>query len=173
MLELKRAEGLYEIRKSKIHHKGFFATRTIEEGTRIIEYVGEKITKSESERRGNTLLEEANKKGGSAVYLFELNKRYDLDGNVSDNVARHINHSCAPNCESQMIRGRIWIVALRDIARGEELSYDYGYNLQNFLDHPCKCGAPECVGYIVAEAERKKLKRILVKDALLAQETIR
>ena len=88
-------------------------------------------------------------------------------------LPRHINHSCAPNCESQMIRGRIWIVALRDIARGEELSYDYGYNLQNFLDHPCKCGAPECVGYIVAEAERKKLKRILVKDALLAQETIR
>ncbi|RLE47727.1 SET domain-containing protein, partial [Candidatus Woesearchaeota archaeon] len=77
------------------------------------------------------------------------------------NTARWINHSCNPNCETININGHIWIVALRDIRKGEELSYDYGYSLDDFEEHPCHCGSKNCVGYIVAEKYRKKLRKIL------------
>ena len=59
---------------------------------------------------------------------FELNQRHDIDGDVAWNLARRINHSCGPNCETQNIRGHIWVVACRDIAPGEELTYDYGFS---------------------------------------------
>lgn len=154
---------LYKVKKSSIHNKGVFAACDIPEGTRIIEYIGEKITKAESDRRGVALFEESQKTGGGAVYIFTLNKRYDIDGNVKENKARFINHSCDPNCESQVKRGHIWIVSTRDIKKGEELSYDYGYDLEHFLEHPCHCGSKDCVGYIVAWDKRKKLKKILRK----------
>lgn len=133
------------------------------EGTRIIEYIGEKVTKTESDRRGLAYLEKAKNDGLGLVYLFELNKRYDLDGNVPENFARHINHSCFPNCESQIKRGRVWIVSVREIGVGEELSYDYGYDLEHYEEHPCHCGNKKCIGYIVAHRHRNKLRRILTK----------
>tara|TARA_Y100000588_G_scaffold302262_1_gene324440 strand:- start:3630 stop:4139 length:510 start_codon:yes stop_codon:yes gene_type:complete len=154
---------IYRIGRSRIHKKGLFATREIMEGTRIIEYIGEKVTKTESDRRGLAHLEEAKNEGLGLVYLFELNKRYDLDGNVPENFARHINHSCFPNCESQIKRGRVWIVSVRMIGVGEELSYDYGYDLEHYEEHPCHCGSKKCIGYIVAHRHRKKLRRILTK----------
>ncbi len=154
---------LYRLQRSKIHEKGLFATRKIRKGTRIIEYVGEKVTKAESNRRGLAHIEEARKDGSGLVYLFEINKRYDLDGDVPENLARHINHTCRPNCESQIIRGKVWIVSIRKIASGEELSYDYGYDIEHYAEHPCRCGSKKCIGYIVAHRHRKKLNRILKK----------
>lgn len=129
------------LRSSPIHGTGGFAKCGVAAGTRVIEYVGEAIDKQESLRRC-----EANDE-----YIFALNDEQDLDGNVEWNPARFINHSCAPNCEARLEEGRIWIVAIRDIRAGEELTFNYGYDLEDYRDHPCHCGSPECVGYIVAE----------------------
>ncbi len=123
----------------------------IASGTRVIEYTGEKIGKRESERRARERLTRSRSTGEAAVYIFNLNKRQDLDGSSPDNLARLINHSCAPNCEAVQSRGRIWITAIRDIRAGEELSFNYGFDLENWEDHPCLCGSERCVGYIVDE----------------------
>jgi len=147
------------VRKSSIHNSGVFADIDIPKGKRIIEYVGEKITTKEGNRR-LAVSNNKNKNDPShgAVYIFELNKRYDIDGNVPYNTARHINHSCDPNCEFDIIRGRIWIIAIRDIKKGEELSYNYGYNINNYTDHPCYCGTKRCVGYILNEEDWHKIQ---------------
>lgn len=150
-----------EIRRSPIHGRGLFATRDIPEGMRIIEYVGERITKAESNRRGWAQLDHAKATGEAGVYLFILNKRHDIDGNVPWNAARLINHCCEPNCESQIIRGRIWILALRDIRQDEELFFNYGFDLEEFENHPCRCGAKACVGYIAGEEYWDELKKNL------------
>jgi len=107
----------------------------------VIEYVGEKISKSESVRRceaGNT-------------FIFELDDQWDIDGAAGWNPARFLNHSCGPNCDAELIDGQIWIVARHDIDAGEEITFNYGYDWEDFREHPCHCGAPDCVGYIVAE----------------------
>jgi uncharacterized protein len=153
-------------KRSSIHGYGIYARKAIPKGTLVIEYVGEKISKAEAERRGPSLEEIAQKtRDQGAVYIFELNSRHDIDGNVPYNTARYINHSCDPNCETEIRRGRIWIVAIRDIAKGEELSYNYGYDLECFEDHLCRCGTNRCVGYIVAEDHWPKLKRVIQKKA--------
>lgn len=150
--------------RSSIHGGGLYARQAIPAGTRVIEYVGERITKAEAERREVRRL--ANRAAGrdGCVYVFELNQRHDIDGDVRWNTARYINHSCAANCEPQVIRGRIWIVARRDIAEGEELSYDYGFDFADWRHHPCRCGAPECAGYIVARAQRWRVRRLLAAE---------
>ena len=107
----------------------------------MIEYVGERITKAESLKRCEADNE----------YIFTLDDEHDLDGNVPWNPARFINHSCAPNCEAELDEGRVWIVALRDIKAGEELTFNYNYDLVDYRQHPCRCGTPVCVGYMVAE----------------------
>ena len=115
-----------KIGKSKIHGKGCFAKIDIPKGTYIIEYKGEKITKREAEKRG----ERDNKRG--TVYIFELNKRYDIDGWIKGNEAKYINHSSYPNCEAVNVAEKeIWIVAIKDIKKGEEITYDYGFELDN------------------------------------------
>lgn len=134
-------EALIEIRESPIHGRGGFARQAIPAGTRVLEYVGERITKTESLRRCAAM----------NAYIFHLDDEHDLDGNVPWNPARFLNHSCAPNCEAVMEGGRIWMVARRDIQAGEELTFNYGYDLVDYQEHPCHCGAPQCVGYIVAE----------------------
>jgi SET domain-containing protein len=152
------------VKKSGIHSRGIFAKKDIKKGTKIIEYVGEKITKAESEKRADqTLKKSKNNKDNGAVYIFELNKRYDIDGDTTYNTAKLINHSCNPNCESDIIKGHIWVYALRDIKEGEELTYDYNYDLEDYEDHPCMCGSKNCLGYIVGEEHRPKLMKILKK----------
>lgn len=153
----------YKIKKSSIHGNGVFAARDIKEGERIVEYLGEKITKEESNRRGLEQEERAKKTGEGAVYIFELDEEYDIDGNFEYNDARFINHACETNCEAENIDGHIWIVATRDIEKGEEILYNYGYALEHFFEHPCRCGKPNCVGYIVAVEDRLKLKKILAR----------
>ena len=147
---------------SPIHHRGLFATRTISKDTEIIEYVGEKISKEEADERGQALMETSAGTDDPSVYIFILNDQYDIDGNFEYNTARLINHSCQPNCEAQIVDDEeIWIVALRTIQKGEELTFDYGFDLEHYEDHPCHCGAPKCVGYIVAKEHRPDLRELL------------
>ena len=125
--------------KSRIAGQGLFAAQHIKKGTRILPYIGEKITKTESTRR----LAQDN------AYIFTLNDRWDIDGKTLKNKARYANHSCDPNCEIDITTRAIWIIALRDIQAGEELTYDYGYEVKNYMEHPCTCGAKNCCGYIL------------------------
>jgi len=156
-------EYIYK-KKSSIHGWGIFARKAVGKGTRIIEYMGEKITKAEADRRGPLLIEYAKKhKQAGAVYIFVLNKKYDIDGHVSYNTAKYINHSCAPNCEVDIIRGRIWVIALRDIRKDEEISYNYGYDLDTYDEHPCLCTSSCCPGFITAQEHWPKLRKILQK----------
>jgi SET domain-containing protein len=80
------------------------------------------------------------------------------------NSARRINHSCAPNCESVILQGRIWIVALRDLVPGEELTFDYGFAYADWPQHPCRCAAPGCVGFIVNAGQRWRVRREIQKE---------
>jgi len=152
-----------KVRRSSIHGRGVIASRDIPSGTRIIEYQGERITKAVSNRRDEERAARAARGGDGCVYIFEINKRYDLDGHMSWNTARLINHSCEPNCQSEKVRGRIWITARRDIAKGEELTFDYGFDVENWKEHPCLCGMKRCVGYIVAKSHRWRLRKRMAK----------
>jgi len=150
------------VKESPIHSNGVFARSFIRKGTRIIEYVGEKITKRESDRRAQELYARHRKdRSCGAVYIFRLNRWHDVDGDVPYNTARLINHSCDPNCETDIIRDRIWIIATRDIKKGEEITYNYGYDLEEYEDHPCNCRTERCVGYIAEEDLWPKLKKLL------------
>jgi SET domain-containing protein len=126
---------------SAIHGIGGFARNDFTAGTRVIEYVGEKITKQESLAR----CEQSNE------YIFAIDDTHDLDGNVDWNPARFLNHSCEPNCEARFMDGHIWLVTIRDVRAGEELTFNYSYDLEDYREHPCRCGAASCVGYMVAE----------------------
>jgi SET domain-containing protein len=149
-------------RRSSVHGFGIYARKDIPKGTRIIQYVGERITKKEAERRADEVLFAAKADSDcGAVYIFVLNKRYDIDGNVSYNTAKYINHSCDPNCETENIRGKIWVIALRDIQKGEELNYNYGYDLDDFKDHPCYCRTKRCVGFIASEELWPRLRKLI------------
>jgi SET domain-containing protein len=153
----------FVVRSSKIHGEGVFASRDIPRGTRVIEYVGERISKAEAQRRAEKQIEDSKSGLGGAVYIFEATNRHDIDGNVPWNPARLINHSCQPNCKADNIRGRIWISAIRRIKEGEELSYDYGYDPEHYEDHPCLCGSGACFGYIVGRQYRRKIEKTLRK----------
>ena len=143
---------LYKIKKSNIDKKGLSAAKNIKAGTKIIDYVGKIITKKEVENDPKF----DNEKD---IYLFNLNNKYDLDGNFSFNTARLINHSCNPNCEVNGVGLKLWIFALRNIKKGEELTYDYGFGFdQDYKDYVCKCGSKNCVGYIVREGSRWRIK---------------
>jgi hypothetical protein len=140
-----------EFRDSPIHGAGAFAAEEIPEGARVIQYLGEKISKSESVRRCELNNE----------YIFSYDEEWDLDGNAPWNPARLINHSCAPNCESQLLDGQIWIVALRPVPAGEEVTFNYGYDIEDFEEHPCRCAASNCAGFILAGEFFEKARRHL------------
>jgi len=155
---------LCEVRGSSIHGRGVYATRDIAADERIIEYVGELIDKDESGMRGTAQHERSMRSGDAAVYIFNLTDKYDLDGNVPWNTARLINHSCEPNCEAWMTGKRIFIHALRDIKEGEELTFDYGFDVECYEDHPCLCGRDACVGYIVSREQWNILEEKLGRN---------
>lgn len=144
-----------EIRRSRIHGRGLFARRDITPGTRLIQYVGRKIPKRES----SELCLKQN------PYIFTVNEQHDLDGRVSWNPARLINHSCEPNCDAEMDdRDRIWITSRRAVRRGEELTYNYGYDLKDFMNYPCRCGTPTCLGYMVGEELFPIVRQLLAEQ---------
>lgn len=144
-----RETELVIFRESSIHGLGGFARNDIAKGTRVLEYLGQRIDKRESVRRC-----EANN-----VYIFCLNDQYDLDGDVSWNPARFVNHSCSPNCEALLEEDRIWLIACRPIRAGEELTFNYGFDLENYREYPCHCGSPACVGFMVAEDYFEHVRR--------------
>lgn len=152
---------LIRVARSGIHGRGVYARTDIPAGTKIIEYTGERITKAEAHRREEQRLARQRRGGDASVYVFELNGRYDLDGRTRRNPARLINHSCAPNCEAQNLRGHIWIIARHDIAAGEELTFNYGFGFHEWRLHPCRCGTRRCVGYIVEAHQRWRVRRLL------------
>ena len=157
-----------EVQKSSIHNSGVFARSDIPKRTKIVEYVGEKISKKESTRRANRLVREARKNPEElgAVYIFELDDNWDIDGKVEWNMARLINHSCDPNCETEIEDGKIWIIALRDIKEGEELVYNYGYDVEFYAEHRCCCGSDRCVGYILVESQWDQLRTLVQKEKI-------
>lgn len=118
---------------------GLFAGEAIKKGAKIIEYIGDKVT-----------ADEANKRGG--MYLFEINSRWTIDGKTRKNTARYINHACgsAANCEVEIRAGRIWVLAKKDIKPGEELAYDYGKEMfDEFIKpHGCSCEAAKHGGRV-------------------------
>lgn len=107
---------------------GLFTTSPIKKGDFIIEYHGKRLTP-----------EKAYAKGGK--YLFEINGSVVIDGSPRSNTARYINHSCRPNCYTNIVRGRVYIYAKRKISPGEELAYDYGkeYFEDLIKPHGCRC----------------------------------
>jgi len=144
---------LYKIKKSKIDKNGLYAKCNIKKGTRIIEYKGKLVTVKKSEI-------DPKFDNNKAIYLFGVNTRYDLDGDYRFNTARLINHSCEPNCEVFGEGLKIWVFAMKNINKGEELSYDYGFSFDsNYKNYPCNCGSKKCVGYIVREGSRWRVKK--------------
>tara|TARA_B100000795_G_scaffold215190_1_gene168989 strand:- start:1094 stop:1585 length:492 start_codon:yes stop_codon:yes gene_type:complete len=158
---------MWKEKKSKIHGIGIVASEVIKKNTKIIEYIGEKITKSEGNKRSAERIKKyLYKENEGSVYIFELNKKYDLDGTPLYNKARYINHSCDPNCEVDIINNQIWIIAIKNIKKDNELSYDYGYpfDKDDFSDHICKCGSHKCIGYIISQDDWPKYKKFLKKN---------
>ena len=144
---------LYKVKKSLIDKNGLYANCDIKKGTKIIEYKGKIITSKQSEKNPKF-------DNGKAIYLFNINKKYDLDVDFKFNTARLINHSCDPNCEVFGSGLKIWVYAMKDIRKGEELSYDYGFGFdKDFKNYPCKCGSKKCVGYIVRTDSRWRIKK--------------
>jgi hypothetical protein len=150
----------FELRRSAIQGRGAFATRRIRPGARIIEYVGEHISRDEGDRRYDD-----EHMGRHHTFLFALDDGSVIDAAVGGNDARFINHSCDPNCQAIEEDGRIFIEALRNIQPGAELTYDYAYERTG--DHTdedealyvCRCGAKNCRGTILAPPPRKKRKK--------------
>jgi len=135
------------IRKSRIHSHGCYTTAPIREGALVIEYVGERMTPDQAD----DLYDDH-----PQTYLFGLDGgKHVLDGY---GVAAFINHSCDPNCETDQIRGKIWIIALRDIQTGEELTYDYNL-FDGDDDAPCACGSVTCRGSLYSRSYLRKLER--------------
>lgn len=148
-----------ETRDSGIHGSGVYATRTIKKGTRIIEYLGERITHAEADRRYE-------RKGDDDghTFLFIASQRTVIDAGVNGNEARFINHSCHPNCETVIENSRVFIEAIRRIRPGDELGYDYQLTWESTDDpvelalYACKCGAKQCRGTMLDREPLDKKK---------------
>jgi uncharacterized protein len=151
MSNSKRTSRPFQVRQSRIQGRGVFATRKIPEGTRLIEYRGERIDEDEADRRYPWKDDERHH-----TFLFRLDDGMVIDAGRRGNAAKYINHSCEPNCEAVEEDGRIFIDAIHDIRRGEELVYDYNFildephNAANKKLYQCNCGAPACRGTILA-----------------------
>ena len=157
---------MWKVNKSRVHGTGIFASMDIKKDTKIIQYIGEKITKKEGDKRSADRIKKyLNKKNQGSVYVFELNKKYDIDGSPTYNKARYINHSCNPNCEVEIIKNEIWIISIKNIKKGQELNYDYGYpfDVDDFSDHLCKCKSKNCIGYIISQDDWLKYKKYIKK----------
>ena len=144
-----------QVRRSGIHGKGVFARVPILEGERIIEYTGKVITWKQAQRAHPHDPNDPNH-----TFFFHIDDERVIDGNDGGNSAKWINHSCGPNCEADEEDGRVFVNALRDIAPGEELNYDYGLILEGRLTakvkkmFECRCGAPQCRGTMLALKRR-------------------
>jgi uncharacterized protein len=146
------------IRSSSIHAAGCYTTRAIKKGARVCEYDGPKFTKEEADERY---------KDRYITYLFACGE----SGMVIDGFgsAMFINHCCEPNCETEEIEGRIYVCAVRDIAAGEELTYEYHLHDSDDAEGDCYCGAPKCKGTMFSDDEVKRRARKAKRDAAKAK----
>ena len=161
---------MWKVKNSKIHGNGVFATKNIKKNTKIIQYIGKKVTRAEGNLRSEKRLKKfLNSEEDGSVYIFELNSKFDIDGSYLYNKARYINHSCNPNCEVDIKNNEIWISSIKNIKKGDELSYDYGFEFDedDFMDHKCKCGSKKCIGFVISSDDWKKYKRYLNKQIKL------
>ena len=136
------------IRSSAIHAAGCYTLSAIRRGARVCEYDGPRFPKQVADKRY---------RGRSVTYLFS----FGPDGTVIDGfgTAMFINHACSPNCETEEDRGRIFIRALRDIAAGEELTYEYNLHDSDEDDCTCFCGSPDCRGTMFSTEEVARRQR--------------
>jgi hypothetical protein len=141
----------FVIRASRIAGVGAFAVRRIRKGERLIEYVGERVTHAVADARYDDEHDEHHH-----TFLFTVNRTTVIDAAVGGNDARFINHSCDPNCESVIVRSRVYIEAIRRIRPGEEITYDYAYlrdgtetEEEETGKYACRCGSPRCRGSIL------------------------
>ena len=157
------------MRRADVHGNGVFAVEDLAEGETLIEYKGEVINWKEALRRHPHDPAQPNH-----TFYFHIDDGRVIDGNVNGNAARWINHSCEPNCEADEVNGRVYIKALRNIAAGEELNYDYGliidepYTPKLLAEFPCWCGSENCRGTLLTpkdEEEEKKKKKKAKKKA--------
>jgi SET domain-containing protein len=157
---------LYLVRRSKIHGNGVYAARDITKGTRIVEYLGERISHAQADAR----YEEKGQDDGH-TFLFVVSSKVVIDAGVDGNDARFINHSCDPNCETVIEGGRVFIEAVRDIRKGEELGYEYGLTWESTDDpdelanYACRCGAAKCRGSMLDPVPLDKKRKAKCKAA--------
>jgi len=138
-------------RPSPIAGLGLFATQDFAAGERIAPYTGATSTQAPGPANDGR------------IYALEVAPGLWLDGSSADNPARHANHACHPNAELvwHESESAAWLMALRTIRSGEEITFDYGFSLADSLFHPCACGAPDCVRRIIATPLRPALRRHL------------
>ncbi|MES2222558.1 MAG: SET domain-containing protein-lysine N-methyltransferase [Acidobacteriota bacterium] len=142
------------VRSSFIHAAGCYTTTPIPKGTRVVEYTGPIIDKEEADRRYEDK---------PITYLFGIGDGSRvIDGH---GIAMFINHSCDANCETEEIDERVWIMAIRDIAPGEELCYDYCLYDGDEEEAPCNCGSKNCRGSMYSAEELRRRKRLALKRA--------
>jgi hypothetical protein len=150
---------LVKVRNSRVHGRGVFAVKPIKKGTRIFEYLGDRISHAAADKRYDDHDENDNH-----TFLFIVDRRTVIDAGVNGSAARFINHHCTGNCQSVIENRRVFIDATRNIAPGEELGYDY--EIGRDKDDPpnvdeiyaCRCGSPKCRGSML-EAKKKPVKR--------------
>ena len=146
-----------QTRRSGVHGKGVFALQDLAEGETLIEYTGEVISWPEALRR-----HPHDPAQPQHTFYFHIDDSRVIDAKHGGNSSRWINHSCQPNCEAEEHGGRVFIKALRNIAAGEELFYDYGlvidarYTKKLLAEYPCWCGAQCCRGTLLAPKDRKR-----------------
>ena len=129
---MNQGEQLFVIKRSATG-LGLFAVKPIPKGRRIIEYIGPRVPNHEVEK-------------SDGKYFFGLNQKWSIDGGGRDNIARYINHSCSPNAEAIISRGRVWIWSTSDIKRGEEIVYDYGKEYFEGIIRKIGCKCSKCAG---------------------------
>lgn len=164
------ASKSFRVRRSPIHGTGVFATKPIPKGARIVEYVGERVSHAEADRRY-----EDKDVNDNHTFLFTVDNRTVIDAGVGGNAARWINHSCDPNCETVIENKRVFIEAARPIGVGEELAYDYMIsrepgdpeNIEEIF--ACRCGAAECRGTMLLPPAPKKRKKKAKRTAMKSQ----
>lgn len=153
-----RDEPPFEIRASPMQGSGAFATRFIPRGYRLIEYAGARLTPAEADAKYPDVAGERHH-----TFLFAIDDEVVIDAAVDGNEARFINHSCDPNAEAFIPRGRIWIEAIKPIPKGAEIAYDYAfeddpkYTLEDYRRYGCRCGAKNCRGTIVETKKKLNL----------------
>lgn len=145
------------VRPSPFHGRGVFTTRAIPKGTRLLEYLGERISHAEAAERYYSAADP-----DAFVLLFTVDRRAVIDGGVGGRAARFVNHSCDPNCQADEDGGRIFITSIRDIPAGAELTYDYRVESPRPLPrdwrrrYPCHCGTRRCRGTMLLHPPKRR-----------------